>query len=163
MLYGQKPGISEPGKELVKAGISEVIDQGSEVAVLFSVVNVQSHAVELMPPQVQLGGKKKTGKIIRRSRWSTSEQLPVADFRMSRRRIGPAGDTHGSDNIGKIRAQLLHKGLLVAGAGQEPAVKRERIERTEETQTMDDLTNKRVDRNHALRFSASRPDLCSAV
>jgi hypothetical protein len=34
------------------------------------------------------------------------------------------GDTHGSNNIGKIRAQLLHKGLLVAGAGQEPAVKR---------------------------------------
>jgi hypothetical protein len=62
------------------------------------------------------------------------------------------GDTHGSNNIGKIRAQLLHKGLLVAGAGQEPAVKRERVERTEEAQTMDDLTNKRVDRNHALRF-----------
>lgn len=88
-LYGQKPGISEPGKELVKAGISEVIDQGSEVVVLFSVVNIQKHAVELMPPQVQLGGKKKAGAIIRRSRWSTSEQLPVAEFRMSRRRIGP--------------------------------------------------------------------------
>ena len=89
VLYGQKPGISEPGKELVKTGISEVIDQGSEVVVLFSVVNVQDHAVELMAPQIQLGGKTKTGKIIRRSRWSTSEQLPVTDFRMSRRRLGP--------------------------------------------------------------------------
>src|SRR6202008_3559823 len=79
----------EPGKELVKTGISEVIDQGSEVVVLFSVVNVQDHAVELMAPQIQLGGKTKTGKIIRRSRWSTSEQLPVTDFRMSRRRLGP--------------------------------------------------------------------------
>jgi hypothetical protein len=42
------------------------------------------------------------------------------------------GDTGGSDNIGKIRAQLLDKGLLVAGAGQEEAVEWEWIERTEE-------------------------------
>ena len=41
-------------------------------------------------------------------------------------------DAGGSDNIGKIRAQLLDKGLLVARAGQEPAVKREWVERTEE-------------------------------
>ena len=66
-----------------------MIDQGSEVVVLFSAVNVQDHAVELMPPQIQLGGMKKSGKIVRKSRWSTAEQLPVTDFRMSRRRLGP--------------------------------------------------------------------------
>lgn len=95
VLYGQKPGISPPGKELVKTGVSEVIDQGSEVLVLFSAVNVQDHAVELMPPQIQLGGMKKTGKIIRKSRWSTSEQLPVTDSRMSRRRLGPGERADG--------------------------------------------------------------------
>jgi hypothetical protein len=95
VLYGQKPGISPPGKELVKTGISEVIDQGSEVVVLFSAVNVQDHAVELMPPQIQLGGMKKSGKIIRKSRWSTAEQLPVTDFRMSRRRLGPGERSDG--------------------------------------------------------------------
>jgi len=95
VLYGQKPGISAPGKELVKTGVSEVIDQGSEVVVLFSAVNVQDHAVELMPPQIQLGGKKKSGRIIRRSRWSTAEQLPVTDFRMSPRRLGPGERADG--------------------------------------------------------------------
>jgi len=94
-LYGQKPGISPPGKELVKTGVSEVIDQGSAVVVLFSAVNVQDHAVELMPPQIQLGGMKKGGMIIRKSRWSTSEQLPVTDFRMSRRRLGPGERADG--------------------------------------------------------------------
>ena len=94
-LYGQKPGISPPGKELVKTGVSEVIDQGSAVVVLFSAVNVQDHAVELMPPQIQLGGMKKSGMIIRKSRWSTSEQLPVTDFRMSRRRLGPGERADG--------------------------------------------------------------------
>jgi len=96
VLYGHKPGISPPGKELVKTGVSEVIDQGSEVVVLFSAVNVQDHAVELMPPQIQLGGMKKSGKIVHKSRWSTSEQLFVTDFRMSRRRrLGPGERADG--------------------------------------------------------------------
>ncbi len=95
VLYGQKPGISPPGKELVKTGVSEVIDQGSDVVVLFSVVNAEDHAVELTPPQIQLGGQMKTGWLIRRSRWSTAEQLPVTDFRLSRRRVGPGERADG--------------------------------------------------------------------
>ena len=79
VLYGQKLGISPPGKELVKTGVSEVIDQGSEVVVLFSAMNVQDHAVELMPPQVQLGGMKKSGKIVRKSRCSQSVPPHAAD------------------------------------------------------------------------------------
>lgn len=87
-LYGGKPGISDPGTELVKAGVSEVIDQGREVVVLFSVMNPQTHAIELMPPQIQLGGKLKSGKVIKHSKWGTAEQYPIADYRLSRRRIG---------------------------------------------------------------------------
>jgi hypothetical protein len=87
-LYGERPGIAPPGKQMLKTGVSEVIDEGKEVVVLFSVVNMQAHAVELMPPQVQLGGQMKKGTIRHHSVWSSSEQLPVEDFRMSRRRIG---------------------------------------------------------------------------
>src|ERR1700693_3755331 len=61
-------------------------------------------------------------------------------------------DTDCSNNIGKVSTELLDKGLLVSRASQEPAVKREWVERTEEAQTMNDLTNKRVDRDHALRL-----------
>jgi hypothetical protein len=93
-LYGEKPGTAPPGKQMLKAGVSEVIDQGKEVVVLFSVVNVQNHAVELMPPQVQLGGKVKKGTIGHYV-WSNSEQLPVEDFRMSQRRIGPGERADG--------------------------------------------------------------------
>jgi hypothetical protein len=94
-LYGQKPGISPPGKEIIRAGVSEVIDQGTAVVVLFSALNAEDHAIELMPPQVQLGGLRKTGKLIRKSRWTTAEQLPVTDFRMSRRRLGPGERADG--------------------------------------------------------------------
>jgi len=94
-LYGQKPGVSPPGKELIRAGVSEVIDQGTAVVVMFSALNAEDHAIELMPPQVQLGGVRKTGKLIRKSRWTTAEQLPVNDFRMSRRRLGPGERADG--------------------------------------------------------------------
>jgi hypothetical protein len=95
VLYGQRTGISSPGHELIKAGVSEVIDQGSTAVVLFSAVNAEDHAVELMPPQIQLGGMKRTGKIIPRSRWLIAEQLPVTDFRMTRRRLGPGERADG--------------------------------------------------------------------
>jgi hypothetical protein len=94
-LYGQKPGVSPPGKELIRAGVSEVIDQGTAVVVLFSALNAEDHPIELMPPQVQLGGVRKTGKLVRRSRWTTAEQLPVTDFRMSRSRLGPGQRADG--------------------------------------------------------------------
>lgn len=79
-LYGQKPGEIEPG-ERVRAGVSEVIDEGREVVVLFSVKNPANHAIEIMPPQIQLGGKIK-------KKWTTAEQLTVTDFRLSTRRLG---------------------------------------------------------------------------
>jgi hypothetical protein len=95
VLYGEKPGIAQAGKQILKTGVSEVIDQGSEVVVLFSVLNVQEHAVELVPPQVQLAGQMKKGAILRRRVWSNSEQLPVEEFRMSRRRLGPGERADG--------------------------------------------------------------------
>ncbi len=79
-LYGQNPGEIDAGQR-VKAGVSEVIDQGREVLVLFSVKNPANHAIEIMPPQVQLGGKIK-------KKWTTAEQLTVTDFRLSTRRLG---------------------------------------------------------------------------
>lgn len=79
-LYGQRPGQIESGPR-VKAGVSEVLDEGTEVVVLFSVLNPARHAIEILPPQVQLGGKIK-------NKWTTAEQLRVIDFRLSTRRLG---------------------------------------------------------------------------
>jgi hypothetical protein len=94
-LYGPRPDVPAPGKELVRAGVSEVIDRGREVIVLFSAVNAQNHGIELMPPQIQLGGKVRVGWLFKRSRWSTAEQFPITDYRLSRRRIGPGERADG--------------------------------------------------------------------
>jgi hypothetical protein len=88
-LFGERIEGENTKGDRLRAGISEVIDGGQQVVVLFSVVNTSKHAILLMPPQIQLGGKNKSGKLIKHDRWSTAEQFPVSDFRLSRRRVGP--------------------------------------------------------------------------
>jgi len=88
-LFGERIEGENTKGDRLRAGISEVIDGGQQVVVLFSVLNTSRHAILLMPPQIQLGGKNKSGKVIKHDRWSTAEQFPVIDFRLSQRRIGP--------------------------------------------------------------------------
>jgi len=94
-LYGQHVEGEDGARQHVRAGVSEVIDGGQQVIVLFSAVNATKRSILLMPPQVQLGGKKKSGKVVKRSDWSTAEQLPVLDFRLNRRRLGPGERADG--------------------------------------------------------------------
>ena len=94
ILYGEHPGLEGAGGNPVKAGVSEVIDGGQQVIVLFSAVNPTRHAILLMPPQIQLGGKSRQG-LLHRARWTTAEQLPVEDFRLSNRRLGPGERADG--------------------------------------------------------------------
>lgn len=88
VLYGMRAPSPEEKSDYVKAGVSEVIDQGRQVLVLFSVVNPQDQAIEILSPQVQVAGKIEKGALIKRKRWGSSEQLVVRDFRLSRRRLG---------------------------------------------------------------------------
>ena len=95
VLYGMRAPSPEEKSDYVKAGVSEVIDQGRQVLVLFSVVNPQEQAIEILSPQVQLAGKIEKGAIIKRKLWGSSEQLVVRDFRLSRRRLGPGERADG--------------------------------------------------------------------
>jgi len=117
-LYGQKPGEIEVGQRL-KAGVSEVVDGGKSVIVLFSVINPSNHAIELMPPQVQLGGKIK-------KKWTTAEQLPVTDFRLSTRRLGAGARADGvvvfERPAFKQASETLFLQMAEAGAVDKPAL-----------------------------------------
>lgn len=94
VLYGEHPGVETTSGDYVKAGVSEVIDGGDQVIVLFSAVNPTKRAILLMPPQVQLGGRSKAG-VLHGSHSTTAEQLPVDDFRLSTRRLAPGGRADG--------------------------------------------------------------------
>jgi hypothetical protein len=88
VLFGERVERANTQGDLLRAGISEVIDGGQQVMVLFSAVNTSKYPILLMPPQIQLGGTIRSGKLIKHDRWLSAEQLPVIDFRWSKRRIG---------------------------------------------------------------------------
>jgi hypothetical protein len=94
-LYGGHPGIQNARGDHVRAGVSEVVDGGQQVIVLFSAVDPMKHAILLVPPQVELGGKVRRGKIFPHSEWTVSEELTVEDFRLSERRLGPGERADG--------------------------------------------------------------------
>ena len=130
MLYGEhinEESIEESiGGDRVRAGVSRVIDGGQQVVALFSVVNPTKHAILLMPPQVQLGGKTTAGKLIRHAKWSTAEQLPVADFRLSERRLGPGDRADGVVLFNRPPYKQSNETLLLqvaeSGAVDRPAL-----------------------------------------
>jgi len=95
VLYGQRVGEETESGDRVRAGVSRMIDEDQQVVVMFSVVNPTRHSILLMPPQIQLGGRTTSGKLIRHKKWSTSEQLQVLDFRLNRRRLGPSERADG--------------------------------------------------------------------
>jgi hypothetical protein len=125
-LYGHRIESDESKGDRLRAGISEVIDGGQQVVVLFSVVNTSKRPILLMPPQVQLGGKEKTGKLIKHEHWSTAEQLAITDFRLSRRRLGPGERADGVVQFErppyKRSSETLFLQMAESGAVDKPAL-----------------------------------------
>jgi hypothetical protein len=124
-LHGQASQNEASGKRL-RAGISEVIDQGQEVVVLFSVVNVTRGTILLMPPQVQLGGRQQSGTLIKHEKWTAAEELPILDFRMSRRRVEARGRADGvvvfTRPPYKQSSEMLFLQMAESGAVDRPAL-----------------------------------------
>lgn len=125
-LYGERPQSEAGGGERIRAGVGEVIDAGQDVVALFSVVNPQHHSILLMPPQVQLGGKTRHGKFIEHTKWTTAEQLPVVEYVMSKRRLGPGERADGvvlfERTPYKQSNETLFLQMAEAGAVDHPAL-----------------------------------------
>jgi len=94
-MYGERIETEAIKGDRLRVGVSEVIDGGQQVIVLFSVVNASIKEILLMPPQVQLGGKIKSGRIVKHERWAAAEQLAIIDFRLSHRRLGTGSRADG--------------------------------------------------------------------
>jgi len=126
MIYGERPAAPVDKGDLVKAGVSEVLDQDREVVVLFSVVNPQSKAIELLPPQIQLAGKVEKGFLVRHGQWQSSVQFPVKEYRLTPRRVAPGWRADGVvvfDRPGfKQSNETLFLQIAESGAVNRPAL-----------------------------------------
>jgi hypothetical protein len=81
--------------ERLRVDIGQVMEDGSRLIVSFSVVNSGSEPIELVPPQVQLAGRTKSG-MLKRTRWNTVQQLLVVAYRISDQRIEPRARVDGA-------------------------------------------------------------------
>jgi hypothetical protein len=74
--------------------------------VLFSVVNDSKQPIELLPPPVQLAGDGRKGR-------GSVVQLPVEEYRLSRRRIGPHERADGVVQFEKLAFKQSHESYLL--------------------------------------------------
>jgi hypothetical protein len=77
-----------------ETSLGDVRQWENQVAVSFSVLNTSGHAIEIVPPQIQIAGvakqkKKKKGKNI------IADQLEICDFRPSATRLEPGSRADG--------------------------------------------------------------------
>jgi len=125
-LYGEHIQYESSQGDRVRAGVGRVIDGGEQVIVLFSVVNPTKHAILLMPPQIQLAGRTTTGKLIHHRKWLTAEQLPVLEYRLNHRRLGPGERADGVAVFERPPYKQSNEMLLLqvaeAGAVDRPAL-----------------------------------------
>jgi hypothetical protein len=68
-------------------------------------------------------------------------------------------DTGRSTDFVQVVAQLADQGGLAFGASQKMAVGRQGVERTEETETLNELTDKRVYRDHPFCFQFAQGNM----
>jgi hypothetical protein len=97
--YEQQQRINTPDwskweNKQFETSLGDVRQWENQIAVSFSVLNTAGHAIEIVPPQIQIAGvtkqkKKKKGKNI------IADQLEIRDFRLSATRLEAGGRADG--------------------------------------------------------------------
>lgn len=81
------------GDKQIETSIGDIRQWGNQTAISYSVLNNSSEPVEIVPPQIQIAGrkmkKKKEGKGI------ISDQLEIRDYRLSTTRLEPGARADG--------------------------------------------------------------------
>jgi hypothetical protein len=69
----------------IETSIGEVRQWNNQVAVSYSVLNPSDQPVEIVPPQIQIAGRKLTKK--KEGKGITSDQLEIREYRLSKTRL----------------------------------------------------------------------------
>ena len=75
------------GKQ-IETAIGDVRQWHNETVVSYSILNASDQPVEIVPPQIQIAGRKATSKK-KQAKGVISDQLEIRDYRLSATRIEP--------------------------------------------------------------------------
>jgi hypothetical protein len=71
----------------IETSIGEIRQWNSQVAVSYSVLNHSDQPVEIVPPQIQIAGRKLTKKKNKEGKGITSDQLEIREYRLGKTRL----------------------------------------------------------------------------
>ena len=79
---------------LQTTSIGDIRQWGNQTAISYSVLNSSDQPVEIVPPQIQIAGRKVTKKK-KEGKGIISDQLEIRDFRLSSTRLEPGERADG--------------------------------------------------------------------
>ena len=82
--------------EAILAALGSVQNRGERMLVAYSVVNTSGHWIEVLPPQVELRSPNHDAGKKKKQKQTLADQVPVADFRLSARRLAPGQRADGA-------------------------------------------------------------------
>ena len=71
----------------IETSIGEIRQWNNQVAVSYSVLNPSNQPVEIVPPQIQIAGRKLTKRKNKEGKGITSDQLEIREYRLSKTRL----------------------------------------------------------------------------
>jgi hypothetical protein len=78
-----------------ETSIGDIRQLGNQTMISYSILNNSNHAIEIVPPQIQITGRKATKKKKREGKRIISDQLEIRDYKLSATRLEPGARADG--------------------------------------------------------------------
>ena len=82
------------GKQ-IRTSIGDIRQSSKETVISYSILNSSDQAVEIVPPQIQIVGRKVGKKKKKEGKGIISDQLEIRDYKLSTTRLEPGGRADG--------------------------------------------------------------------
>ncbi|KAA6465358.1 hypothetical protein DYQ86_05295 [Acidobacteria bacterium AB60] len=79
----------------IETFIGEIRQLGNRTMISYSILNNSNQAIEIVPPQIQMTGRKAIKKKKREGKGIISDQLEIRDYKLSATRLEPGGRADG--------------------------------------------------------------------
>jgi hypothetical protein len=79
----------------IETSIGDMRHLGNQTMISYSILNTSNQAIEIVPPQIQITGRKASKKKKREGRGIISDQLEIRDYKLSATRLEPGARADG--------------------------------------------------------------------
>ncbi len=80
----------------IETSIGDIRQMGNRTMISYSILNNSNKAIEIVPPQIQITGRKATKKKGREGKGIISDQLEIRDYKLSATRLEPGERVDGT-------------------------------------------------------------------